>query len=191
MVKQPVKRALKPGSMGQFWLTQVFVIASTIIGVYLAASVGLQEALRYEQLVNQRDLYYMNESLKAELDDNLQTLDQFVADLKNPNIRYVPQRRPDFSRYIWDVMGESSVTFQMPAKILTGVRRFHGNVDTLLDNLDNKIFSKAVVQERLKQQSMQLRKETFSLIEELKTDLQQQLQRYELIKLDDHEVGSG
>ncbi|MCU7958535.1 MAG: hypothetical protein KZQ58_00755 [gamma proteobacterium symbiont of Bathyaustriella thionipta] len=81
MLKQPFKRAFKPGSMGQFWLTQSVVIASTIVGVYLAASVGLMEALRYEQLVNQRDLYYMNESLKAELDDNLQALEQFIAEL--------------------------------------------------------------------------------------------------------------
>jgi len=190
ILKQPIKRAFKPGSMGQFWLTQSVVIASTIVGVYLAASVGLMEALRYEQLVNQRDLYYMNESLKAELDDNLQSLEQFIADLKNPEIRYVPQRRPDFSNYIWNVMGESSVTFQVPAKIITGVRRYHQKVDDLLDKLDNKIFSKDFVRKSLEQQATRLRKDVFPVMATLKSDLQKQLQRYEIIKLNTHHVGT-
>ncbi|MCU7958536.1 MAG: hypothetical protein KZQ58_00760 [gamma proteobacterium symbiont of Bathyaustriella thionipta] len=96
----------------------------------------------------------------------------------------MPQRRPDFSNYIWDVMGESSVTFQMPAKIITGVRRYHQNIDDLLDKLDNKIFSKAFVQKKLQQQATRLRKDVFPVMAVLKSDLQKQLQRYEIINLD-------
>ena len=42
-----------------FWLNQVFLVLSTVFGVYLAAQSGLEQALKFDTFSKMEDNYYL------------------------------------------------------------------------------------------------------------------------------------
>ena len=64
-----------------FWISQMFVVAATIIGVYLAAHTGLQQAIAFDRLTSQESNYYLRKSLHDELADNVAVLLDTLARL--------------------------------------------------------------------------------------------------------------
>lgn len=53
-----------------FWLNQLFLVFSTIFGVYLAAQSGLEQALKFDSFSKMEDNYYLRTSLYDEVKDN-------------------------------------------------------------------------------------------------------------------------
>ena len=45
-----------------FWLNQVFLVLSTVFGVYLAAQSGLEQALKFDTFSKMEDNYYLRTS---------------------------------------------------------------------------------------------------------------------------------
>jgi hypothetical protein len=56
----------------EFWIANLVVMASTIIGVYLAAQAGFKTALQFEVARSERDGFYMRRALLDELKDKLE-----------------------------------------------------------------------------------------------------------------------
>ena len=55
----------------EFWISNLVIMASTVLGVYLAALAGYKTALEFEVARGERDGYYMRRALLDELKDNL------------------------------------------------------------------------------------------------------------------------
>jgi hypothetical protein len=55
----------------EFWISNLVIMASTVMGVYLAALAGYKTALEFEVARGERDGYYMRRALLDELKDNL------------------------------------------------------------------------------------------------------------------------
>lgn len=132
-----------------FWLNQVFLVLSTIFGVYLAAQSGLEQALKFDTFSKMEDNYYLRTSLYDELKDNADNLSQF-ADLlaKSPAKSELVYNKPTIEKYIWHTMQNSSSTLQTPSEFLTGVRRFYTKSQFIVDAaIDRKIAAKRASKE--------------------------------------------
>lgn len=118
-----------------FWLNQVFMIVSTIVGVYLAAQSGLQQALTFDTYSKMEDNYYLRMSLHDELSDNTRDLQAYIKDylMRNAPAQELKDNRPDMSKYIWETMKYNPTTLETPNEILTSARRFYSQTDDLLN----------------------------------------------------------
>lgn len=118
-----------------FWLNQVFMIVSTIVGVYLVAQSGLQQALTFDTYSKMEDNYYLRMSLHDELSDNTRDLQAYIKDylMRNAPAQELKDNRPDMSKYIWETMKYNPTTLETPNEILTSARRFYSQTDDLLN----------------------------------------------------------
>jgi len=50
----------------EFWMSHLLIIIGTILGVYLAASVGFEKAIEYELVKSDKDSYYLRSAMQQE-----------------------------------------------------------------------------------------------------------------------------
>jgi hypothetical protein len=148
----------------EFWLSNLFIMASTIIGVYLAAQAGFTTALQFEVARNDRDGYYMRRALLDEVRDNLSSVDDWSKTMEKAlrnrisadyflptdswsdywsdkggwsNSRIKPEE-VKMKTFVWETMKQQSITFQLSPELLSGVRRYYdsmeGNMKDMLGN---------------------------------------------------------
>lgn len=171
----PIKAAVKKLDNSDliktgFWVGQVFMLIATMLGVYLASQEGMSQAMTFNDINNLTDNYHLRRSLKDELSDNLDKLDKTIDYLRQGHSYHAEKDRPKFDTYIWQAMRFSPRTMETPAPILTGVRRFHNEVDDLLMRLDKRYLGRNVVIERLDALSVQTKEQTLAY---MKADLAQ------------------
>ena len=110
-----------------FWINQTFVLAATVIGVYLASSQGFKQAVAYEKLMSDKSSYYLRLSLRDELADNVQLVKAYAAKLKTGG--FGARKEPfKLDTFIWDSMKFSPSALETPSVLLTGSRNFYRNV---------------------------------------------------------------
>ncbi len=139
----------------EFWLSNLFIVASTIIGVYLAAQAGFTTALQFEIARSERDGYYMRRALLDEVKDNLASVDEwsgaFEKVLRNrisdqyflpsdtwtmywsdkngwSNAGAVPEDLK-MQTFVWETMKQQAITFQLAPELLSAVRRYYDSMD--------------------------------------------------------------
>lgn len=61
-----------------YWIGHSFTVLATIVGVYLAASVGFKKAVELELLRADRGTYYLAQSLLGETQANLANFDGYI-----------------------------------------------------------------------------------------------------------------
>ncbi len=133
-----LRRLANPGDGSRFWIGQTMVIVSTVLGVYLAANAGFERAIEFDAMVNKRSAYHLLGSLEAELKDNITIMNKLAESLSviNKDRKYM-LRRHQTGKFVWQAMLESDHTFQIPAEVLTGVRRYYKNLEILRYELEN------------------------------------------------------
>lgn len=122
----------------EFWVGQMLVIAATVLGVYLAAQAGFRAALDFEILRLDRESYYLRAAMRDELEDNAARIEGWVADFQAGKAAQYRGRDAEPLRldtFVWEAMGEAPATFEIPAPILTGVRRYYAESTRHLDGL--------------------------------------------------------
>jgi hypothetical protein len=139
----------------EFWIANLIVMASTIIGVYLAAQAGFKAALQFEVARSERDGYYMRRALLDEVQDNLDSVDDwsksFEKALRNrisdqyflvsdtwtgywsdkngwSNAGIVPDELK-MKTFVWETMKQQSITFQLAPQLISAVRRYYDGMD--------------------------------------------------------------
>jgi hypothetical protein len=121
----------------EFWVSNLVIVLSTVLGVYLAAQAGYTTAIDFEQTRTDREGYYMRRALLDEVRDNLDQADQWSDFIINKDgWRY--QGNPDaykLQSYVWETMKEQATTFQLAPAVLTGVRRYYDNASGYAMNL--------------------------------------------------------
>ena len=63
----------------EYWFSQIVVLASTVIGVYLAAQAGYKAAIEFEITRGERDGYYLRRTLLTEIKSNIKAVDEWSA----------------------------------------------------------------------------------------------------------------
>jgi hypothetical protein len=139
----------------EFWVSNFIVMASTIIGVYLAAQAGYHTALEFEAARSQRDSYYMRRALLDEVKNNLTAAENWSARIEErlrasvsadklpANESWVTywsdkdgwqyaSNVPEeikMKTYVWETMKQQSTTFQLPPDMISSVRQFYDTMD--------------------------------------------------------------
>ena len=117
-----------------FWLNQLFLVFSTIFGVYLAAQSGLEQALKFDSFSKMEDNYYLRTSLYDEVKDNAEHLKKFAILLaKSPPKSELEYNKPTIEKYIWQTMQYSPTTLETPSEFLTEIRRFYSKSQFIID----------------------------------------------------------
>ncbi|MFL1404258.1 hypothetical protein ACJO2E_02805 [Marinobacter sp. M1N3S26] len=134
-----------------FWISQMFVVAATIIGVYLAAHAGLKQAIIFDSLTSQESSYYLRKSLHDELADNVAALHAYNDDTlsRSPPQSELENNRPVLSRFVWDTMRYSPNTFEIPSPFLTGARRFHLKADEIVRKAEGRVYGAGYASQQL------------------------------------------
>lgn len=61
-----------------FWVSQIFIIIATVVGVYLAAQEGLSQAIKFDALSNMQNNYHLRHALYDEVSDNVEILSHYA-----------------------------------------------------------------------------------------------------------------
>jgi len=130
---------IEKNSTKEFWISHLVVLVSTVFAVYLAAAAGLQTAVEFELVQSERNSYYLQSSLLDEFKDNtdqaLKISTDFLGKELDSNGKHVlfqyvgVQNERELDKFVWTSMQDSSDTFEVPRRILTGVRQYYKLAD--------------------------------------------------------------
>lgn len=118
----------------EFWLTQTIILASTIAGVYFASFAGFQIAVDFDRYQSMSDVSNLEKSLEAEFTDNIEKVETWIADYPQAPMTWhaeklVPREAHKLDDMVWQTMRYSDRTLEVNPKVLTGVRRFYGDIE--------------------------------------------------------------
>ncbi|WP_430472955.1 hypothetical protein ACQ0MK_12905 [Thalassospira lucentensis] len=119
----------------EFWFTQCMILASTVLGVYLASFAGFQIAVDFDRYQSMSDVNNLERSLEAEFSDNLDKVDAWIAAYPEAPMTWhanvlAPREAHKLDDMVWETMRYSQRTFEVNPKIITGVRRFYGDIQS-------------------------------------------------------------
>jgi len=145
-----------------FWLNQMFIVVSTVVGVFLAAQSGLEQALKFDNYSKKEDNYYLRSSLADELEDNIKQLQDYTANvlLKSQSLQMIKNNRPEVDLYIWEAMKYNRATLETPTSLLSGVRRFYSQSRQLMNKAEQRALSSRVAGERLQLEIDKVKQQT-------------------------------
>ena len=112
-----------------YWLGHFFTVAATIIGVYYAAVVGFNVALKLELVKADRGTYYVAESMYQELDFNVKNMDRYIK--RAAKERFVFKEHISgikLNNYVFEASKYSESTFEIEPKLLTEVSNYYFSV---------------------------------------------------------------
>jgi len=113
-----------------FWVSQLAVVFSTIVGVYLASSEGLKSAIEFHYATTTEKKYYTLSALHSELENNNSLIVEFGEKnlRKNDEGRFDAHRSmlvPDLNWFVWTTMTQSSESLDLPVDILRDVNIYY------------------------------------------------------------------
>ncbi|WP_392558242.1 hypothetical protein [Orbus mooreae] len=118
-----------------FWVSQLFIIIATVVGVYLAASQGYKQAIQFENMTSYKEGYYLQKSLQYELQDNVTILKDYMTKIQNGNYYGARNESLDFYTLVWENMKFSSTTLSTPPDLLRQAQQFYREVAKLHDSI--------------------------------------------------------
>lgn len=127
--RRPPKMDHQELTKSSFWVGQIFMIIATVIGVYLAAVEGLNQAIKFDHLTSLEKNYHLQKSLADEYQDNLHYLTEFEQFLKSGGRYDAHKDTPQLDHFIWEAMKYSPATMETPSGILSGIRRTYSQTE--------------------------------------------------------------
>lgn len=116
----------------EFIVSQILMIAATIIGVYLAANEGFRKAVEFQLLDADRTAYRHMAALRDEMAFNAETLATFAAEYRESGANIHDQFLPPVRTFVWDSSSEHPSIFEMPPEVL-------GNATTIYDEVRGQL----------------------------------------------------
>ena len=130
-----------------FWISQLFILAATVLGVYLAANMGFKQAIAYGELQSARNNYFLRQSIRDEVVRNIPLVRAYMDGMASgPNARSQPI---DLDTFVWDCMANSSQTLETPPELLSGSRAFYLDIAATHKLIAANTISANVGKERL------------------------------------------
>lgn len=173
-----LRRLANPEKGAQFWLAQLLMLTATVLGVYLAGIIGFEKGMQFDELRTQKIVYHMLTSIEGELDDNLNTMQTLTGELNTlpfPVMQRLSEER-GLDTFIWESMKESSETFRIPSDIITGIRRYYSNMESIMKRLEKSELGRNVAAEQIKSESAKVKELIMVRINEEKQKIEENLQ---------------
>lgn len=117
----------------QFIIAQLFTIAATIIGVYLAGYVGFQRTLEYDRYVKAQQQSDLLNAVYAELRDNAVRVKEFAGKIE-PDGASTLGEWPRLRLFVWTAAGQTTAAFDIPPEALSGMQALYDEVGDALNN---------------------------------------------------------
>lgn len=150
----------------EFWISNLIILASTVLGVYLAAKAGLDTAVEFENIRTDRGNYYLRASLREEVRFNVDVVDKIIAwsgkwGTYHNNMDHIPK----FKFYVYETMQEQEATLETPTRIIMGVQNYYDQVQDLLDRADRKSISAPKMVEDLRKLNMEFKRDVLDFMD--------------------------
>lgn len=123
-----------------FWVSQVFMIIATVVGVYLAAQEGLSQAIKFDNLSNMQNNYHLRHALYDELSDNVEVLNAYAEKIRTEAPYDIKSVHPNMATFVWENMRYSANTLETPSKILSDARRFYLTSANVVEKIESKFY---------------------------------------------------
>lgn len=126
-----------------FWVSQIAIILSTVIGVYLATTEGLKSAVEFHSLTTLEKKYYTLNALHQEITTNNDVILAYIGELLNKDKSGEATTHngvgeiPSLNWFVWQTMTNSSETLDLPVDILRDSNRYYLALTELLRKLEN------------------------------------------------------
>ncbi|WP_215397502.1 hypothetical protein [Rheinheimera oceanensis] len=124
-----------------FWVSQISMIIATVMGVYLAAQQGLQQAVLFEQIQSDKNNYYLRQSLQHELSDNLVLIEKYTEQIKDISVHAVKRYSLVLDTFVWESMKFSPATLETPSALLSESRKFYREVNDIHGKIQTSFYS--------------------------------------------------
>lgn len=123
-----------------FWVSQIFIIVATVLGVYLAANQGFKQAVAYGELQGDKNNFFLRKSLQNELVDNVALVRGYAERLKKGGFA---ARKSSFKldTFVWESMRFSPATLETPSDLLQGSRQFYRQVAEIQEKVESNDYS--------------------------------------------------
>lgn len=163
------------GLRKEFWLGNMFIILSTVLGVYLAAHSGLKTAMEFDQISSDKDNYYLRANLRDEVLYNIGITERIIKTIDKIGT-FDRSNYPNFQTYILDTMKQQPNTLKTPNNILNGVLRYYDDVNSLFDKRRRVLISYPELANKLRDRVASFKKETLVKMEDDLAALRTRLQ---------------
>ncbi|WP_088345639.1 MULTISPECIES: hypothetical protein [Rhodomicrobium] len=117
----------------QFIVAQLFTIAATVLGVYLAGYVGFQRTLEYDRYVKAQQQSDLLTAVYAELKDNVARVNEFAGRIDPSGAESVGEW-PRLRLFVWNAAGQTTSAFDIPPVALSGMQALYDEVGETLGN---------------------------------------------------------
>jgi hypothetical protein len=166
----------------EFWMSHLVVMTATIIGVYLAASVGFKQAIEYEIVKSDKDSYYLRSAMQQELVDNLNKAELWSKDYLSGNARkYIGKpEQYKLDDFVWQTMKESPSTFEVPNNILTKIRRYYFDTQMTMQKITQKNYAGHKDMKNLQASVKEMRKNLLPLLDKNIQELKESVEKYDI-----------
>ena len=162
----------------EFWVGHAIVLISTVAGVYLAASAGLDTALEFENIRYDRDNFYLRTSLRDESIHNIQDIEKIADRARRLNV--LPKEDTEGRRlryyFIYDSLLENPNVLNTPSKIIIGVQHFYNEIESTLDEGAKRNLSYGETAKRLEKITEEYKSNILPFFEQDISQLKQSLE---------------
>ena len=149
-----------------FWISQVFMIIATIVGVYLAAQEGLSQAIVFDDLSNKQNNYYLRHALFDEVSDNVTIINQYADSVAKATPYDLKSIHPNMATFVWENMRYSANTLETPTQILTETRRFYMASADIISKMESRFYGAKFGAQKLKQLTESMSKTTLPMLKQ-------------------------
>lgn len=167
---------LVSGLKKEFWIGHLLVMASTVLGVYLAAHSGLKSAIEFDAITSDRDNYYLRANLRDEVLYNIGITKQIIKTIDKVG-SFDRKNYPNFQTYVMDTMREQSNTLKTPNKILSGTLQYYDQVNRLYEQRSKHLLSYPVLADRLRHEVDKYSSKVLPILEQDLENLKRRIEK--------------
>ena len=134
-----------------YWVGQIFMMIATILGVFLAAQVGLRQAIIFDDIASKESNYYLRQSLYQEVSDNVDLLRTYNDEFLGRNVpkQTLLANHPKISYYVWETMKFSPFMLETPSHFLSETRAFYDLAEDLIAKREAGILGASFVKKQM------------------------------------------
>jgi hypothetical protein len=131
-----------------YWVGQIFMMIATVVGVFLAAQVGLRQAIIFDDIASKESNYHLRQSLAQEVSDNVDLLRIYNDEYLGRNVPKQPliANHPKISYYVWETMKFSPFTLETPSHL---TRAFYDLAEDLIAKREAGILGASFVKKQM------------------------------------------
>ena len=165
-----------------YWVGQSIMLVATVLGVFLAAQVGLRQAIIFDDIASKESNYYLRQSLYQEVSDNVDLLRTYNDEYLGRNVpkQTLLANHPKISYYVWETMKFSPFTLKTPSHFLSESRAFYDLAEDLIAKREAGILGASFVEKLMNDKLDHVEKNVLPLIKANTDKLASELADYDV-----------